>query len=46
MGTGNDVQPAVDVRDKSIIQIGIVVNDAVKLPNDIQKSLVLDPGIS
>lgn len=31
MRTGNDVQPVVDVRDKSIIQIGFVVNDAVKM---------------
>jgi len=31
MGTGNDIQPIVNVSDKSIIQIGFVVNDAVKM---------------
>jgi hypothetical protein len=31
MGTGNDIQPVVNVSDKSIIQIGFVVNDAVKM---------------
>lgn len=31
MGTGNDIKPAMDVSDKSIIQIGFVVNDAVKM---------------
>ncbi len=31
MGTGNEVQPVVDISGKSIIQIGFVVRDAVKM---------------
>ena len=45
MGTGNDGQPAVDVKDKSIIQIGIVVRDAVKIAKRYSEIFGVSPWI-
>ena len=43
METGNDVKPAVDVSDKSIIQIGIVVRDAVNIAKQYSEIFGVGP---
>jgi Glyoxalase/Bleomycin resistance protein/Dioxygenase superfamily len=43
MGTDKEIQPAVDVRGKSIIQIGLVVHDALKMAKGYSEILGVGP---
>ena len=45
MGTENDVKPVVDVGDKSITQIGIVVRDASKIAKRYSEIFGIGPWI-
>ncbi len=43
MGNGNDLKPVVDITGKSIIQIGFVVHDAVKMAKRYSEILGVGP---